>query len=267
MYLLYTDETNLDPAGSTFFIYGGVAISSEKAPSISNAIGVQRLAHGYKPEYKLKFNTRECPHIDPEKQRSIKQAIVQCAAEHGCILFLSLINHKIATSPEDARKNEINRVCYNFNCFLHRVNDYGLVLVDTFLDAGLTEHLREKFNIGVKGLPFSNILRLDRILGFHVASVGTSHFSSVIDIVIGGVRYAINTLSDPLKRATAETLMRQVSPLLLRETDGRVSELAVFYSPKQIKAKAYLEEYIKVDEFFSSVGIDTQRKPTDERIY
>lgn len=267
MYLLYTDETNVNPAGSTFFIYGGVAISSEKAPSISNAIDFQRQAHGYKPEDKLKFNTRECPHIDPEIQKSLKRAVMQCATEHGCVLLLSLINHKIATSPDDARKNEINRVCYHFNCFLHRVNDYGIVLVDTFPDASLTDHLREKFNIGVKGLPYSPVLRLDRILGFHIASVGTSHFSSVIDIVIGGVRYAINSLSDQLKLPTAETLMRQVSPLLFRENDGKVSELGIFYSPKQIKAQAYLEEYRKVDGFFSSVGIETQRKPTDERMY
>ena len=267
MYLLYTDETNINPASSTFFIYGGVAVSAAKAPFISCEIDSLRQAHGYKPEDKLKFNTRECPNKSPEIQKSIKQKVVKCATEHECKLFLSFINHKIATSPDDARKNEINRVCYNFNYFLHRVNDYGLVLVDTFPDAGLAEHLREKFNIGVKGLPFTPILRLDRILGFHVASVGTSHFSSVIDIVIGGVRYAINTLDDPLKRSTAETLMRQVTSLLLQEADGKVSELSVFYSPKQIKAKMYLEEYIKIDEFFSSVGIETQRKPTADRMY
>jgi len=98
-----------------------------------------------------------------------------------------------------------------------------------------------------------------------VASIGTSHFSSLIDVVIGGVRYAINTFHDPLKRPTAELLMRP--PILHRENDGRVSELGIFYSPKQIRTAAYLEEYKKVDEFFSSVGIETQRKPTDERIY
>jgi len=267
VYLLYTDETNVDRAHSAFFIYGGVAIASDKAPSISGAIDSYRRDHGYKPEDKLKFNTRECPHIDPQTQKSLKRRVVQCASEHGCVLFLSLINHKIATSPDDARRNEINRVCYHFNCFLHRVNDYGLVLVDTFPDAGLTDHLKEKFTVGVKGLPFSPVLRLDRILGFHVASVGTSHFSSLIDVVIGGVRHAINTLSDPVKRPTAELLMRQVSPLLLRENAGRVSELSIFYSPKQIRVAAYLEQYRTVDDFFSSVGIETQRKPTDERTY
>ena len=257
----------MDPAASAFFIYGGVAIPVDKAPAISRAIDAQRALKGYRPEYRLKFNTRECPNVDPETQKELKQAVIQCTVENQCILFLSLISHKIATSPSDARKNEINRICYHFNCFLQRIDDYGIVLVDTFPEAYLTEHLREKFSIGVTGLPFSSTYRLDRILGFHIASVGTSHYSSLIDIVIGGVRYAINSLPDPHKRHVAETLMKQVSPLLIRERSGKVSEISIFYSPKQIRSLDYLMEYRKVDEFFASSGINTERKPTDERQY
>lgn len=267
MYLLYTDETNIDPADSTLFIYGGIAIACDKAHDISTTIDIQKAANGYKPQDKLKFNTRECMHIDYNRQRTLKQKVIQCAVKHDAILFLSLLNHKIATSPEDARINEINRICYHFNCFLNRVNDYGIVLVDTFQGAGLTEHLREKFNIGVTGLPYTHTLRLDRILGFHVASIGTSHFSSVIDIVIGSVRYAINGFLDPKKNKTAQTLLQQVAPLFYRESNGTVSELSIFYSPKIIKTKSFLEEYQKVDTFLSSLGIETQQKPTDERTY
>lgn len=250
------------PAGSTFFIYGGIAFSSDTAPSVSKSIDSLRNVHGYKPEDKLKFTSYDTPHIAQNIHKAIKQAVAKSAADHGAVAFVSLINHKIATSPDDARKNEINRVCYHFNCFLHRVNDYGIVLVDNFQDDGLFPHLREKFGIGLKGLPYSPVLRLDRILGFHVASIGTSHFSSVIDIVIGGIRYAINSIPDPLKHPTAKLLIEQLSPLLLKESDGRTSELSVFYSPKHIRAPAYLAEYKAVDDFLASAGVNTQGKPS-----
>lgn len=46
---------------------------------------------------------------------------------------------------------------------MHRVNDYGLALVDTFTDPLLNHVLREKFSIGITGdLPFSKSLPLDR---------------------------------------------------------------------------------------------------------
>jgi hypothetical protein len=263
MYLLYTDETNMNPTGSTFFIYGGIAFSTENAYSISNNIDSLRAAHGYKHEDKLKFTSYNCPHISQDVQRSIKSCVMRCATEHGSILFLSLINHKIAKSTDEARLKEINRVCYHFNRFLQHENDYGIVLVDNFQDDGLFPLLREKFGVGVRGLPYSNVLRLDRILGFHVASIGTCNFSSVIDIVIGSVRYAINSIADPLKHNTARLLLNQVAPLCLREDDGKVSYLSVFYSPKKIHVPAYLDEYKMIDDFLASAGIETQGKPSD----
>jgi hypothetical protein len=263
MHLLYTDETNMDPARSTFLIYGGVAFSSDRASSVSSNIDSLRVVYGYKPEDKLKFTSYDCPHISRDVHRVIKQAVMKCSADHDGVIFLSMINHKVATSPDEARRNEINRVCYHFNCYLHRVNDYGVVLVDNFQDTELIPHLREKFGVGLRGLPYSPVLRLDRILGFHVASIGTSHFSSVVDIAIGGVRYAINSIEDPLKHKTGRELLSQVSPLCLRDAENKVSELSIFYSPNHIRVPAYLKDYKQVDEFLASAGINTQGKPSE----
>jgi hypothetical protein len=46
MYLLYTDETNLDPREGDFFVYGGIAVPAENAGALSNRIEALRIAAG-----------------------------------------------------------------------------------------------------------------------------------------------------------------------------------------------------------------------------
>lgn len=133
MYLLYSDETNLDPANSDFFVYGGVAFNSVHAEGLSRDIAALRAKHGYKRADVLKFNTKERPaHVNAETHRLIKQGVMELAAHHEVKLFASMILHSVATSPDEARRNEINRIAYHYDCFLNREKDVGLVLVDMF---------------------------------------------------------------------------------------------------------------------------------------
>lgn len=85
-----------------------------------------------------------------------KQRIMEATAAEGCVLLVSIILHLIATSPDAARRNGINRVAYHFNCLLNRRNSEGLVLIDRFSDSQIDGHLREKFTIGIRGLPYTN---------------------------------------------------------------------------------------------------------------
>ena len=189
---------------------------------------------------------------------------------HGCFLLTSLILHNVATSPDDARRKEINRVCYHFNCFLNRANTHGLVLVDRFEDKQIDAHLREKFSVGVTGLPYSPELRLERIVGFHYSAIGQSHFGSIVDIALGSLRFAINAFArdDAQRLPTARLLLGLLSPLFLRENDrGNVSELSIFFSPKVIKVDRYRAIYEGVKTFFAESGITTDQQITDVRTY
>ena len=68
MHLLYTDEVNVDPENSEFFVYAGVAIPGDNAAALSTAIENLRTHYGYQPSDLLKFNTRERPgYISPEQ--------------------------------------------------------------------------------------------------------------------------------------------------------------------------------------------------------
>jgi len=264
MHLFYTDETNVDPESTEFFVYAGVAIPSENAAALSADIHELRKRNGYEPRDLLKFNTRERPdHISPTEHTAAKRELMEAAARHGVKLIASFLLHKIAQDGdvERARRNEINRVCYHFDAYLHRVKDYGVVLVDTFNDVQLNNVLREKFSMGIGGsLPFSRTLPLDRILGYHQATIGTSHFTSVIDVVLGSLRYAVNSRKE--NRPVCKTLIGQLAPLCIYESfNNRVSSLSINFSPKNVRAPKYLAVYKELCAFFSENGIEPNEEP------
>lgn len=257
MYLLYCDETNIDPAQADFFVYGGISIPGRRALELSNAIEAIRTAAEIDSAFQVKFNPGP-DHLSHPEFTKLKQDIIEAAVEHQCRLFVSMILHNIATSPDDARRNEINRIVYHFNCYLHRPNSHGLVLIDRFTDRQIDAHLREKFSIGLTGdkLPFAQQLRLDRIVGYHYSAIGQSHFSSLIDIVIGSFRFAVNALKSGKGLPTARKLLRLLAPLFYRDPHSQeVHEISMFFSPKRIKVDKYRKQYESLKAFMAENGI------------
>lgn len=269
MYLLYCDETNLEEKDNKFFVYGGVAVQCDAAFALSQEIDAIRNNAKIARDFKLKFNPGP-DNLSHAQFIEVKQAILEATARKNCILFSSLILHNIATSPDDARRNEINRVCYHFDCYLNRPGTHGLVLIDRFNDKQIDAHLREKFSVGITDLPYTKEKRLERIIGFHYSAIGQSHFGSVVDIVLGSLRFAVNafTNNDAPKLATAKTILGLIAPLFFRENSrGTVSELSLFFSPKQIKAANYRKQYENLRGFFAENGIEAEQKITDVRTY
>jgi hypothetical protein len=159
-----------------------------------------------------------------------------------------------------------NRICFHFNSYMQRIDDCGLVLVDTFTDPALNNVLREKFSIGITGhLPFSEKLALDRILGYHQATIGTSHFTSVVDVVIGAVRYAVNARTK--NPGICKNLIGQLAPLCIPYGSGKenkASDLSINFSPKEIRVKKYLDEYMELCRFLRENGIDPGVEPAGQ---
>jgi hypothetical protein len=257
---------NVDPKHSEFFVYGGIAIPGDRAAELSDDIETLRKLYQYQPTDPLKFNTRERPkHLNTKAHAEIKRLLIKCVAKREVKLFASFILHKIAKQgPEEARRREINRICLHFNTFLQRVDGHGLILIDTFNDGQRDAILREKFSIGVKGLPHSPTLRLDRILGLHVASIGTSNFCSAIDIVLGSLRFAINSRTDANNYSTAMTLLKQIEPLCLRTNSGQVDKLSLFFSPKTIEIPPFRKTYLALQKMLTKAGMESEQEITDE---
>ena len=156
MRLLYCDETNMQEKSGDFFVYAGLVIDSARALGLSKKIEKIRRDAKIDRAFRLKFAPKP-DNLSQEEFNAVKQAMIEAAIEHGCKLLSSVILHDIAKDPDEARRKEINRVCYHFNELLNRYPDAGLVLIDRFTDAQIDGHLVEKFSVGLTGaLPFAD---------------------------------------------------------------------------------------------------------------
>lgn len=194
MHLLYADETSLEATRHEFFLYGGVAIPCDKALELHPAIETLRSECGIPEDFHIKFNPGP-QHLNHSAFIGLKKRLMELAANAGCTLLTTISHHKILTSVEEARRGEINRIAFHFNSLLNRLDDCVLVLIDRFTDKQSDAHVREKFLIGLTGMPYSKKMRLERILGFHYSAIGQSHFSSLIDALIGSMRFVIDAFS------------------------------------------------------------------------
>jgi hypothetical protein len=271
MYLLYCDETNLEPRPGDFLIYGGLMIEGVRALELSLAIDKLRSSMRVPRDYLLKFNPGP-PDFHNRQFIELKQSALQMAWAHGARLIVYVVLHDIATTPDEARRNGIDTVCYHFDCVMHRHGQSGLVLVDRFKDANnlIDGHLREKFTVGVTGMPYSKEIRLKNVVGFHYSAIGQSHFPSLVDIALGSLRFAVNahTRGNERDLPTARALMSQLSPLIWREAGvATASELGFAFRPKFVQVRSYRERYTKLKDFLDAGGIKVSQEITDQRHY
>lgn len=266
MYLLYCDETNLEERAGDFFVYAGISISGEKAQSLSSAIDDLRKKFKVPRDFALKFNPAPTG-VSHADFNALKQALIEAAIAHEVKLHTSIVLHDIARDPDAARRNAINTICFHFDCALIRYKVPGLVLIDRFNDKQIDRHLVEKFSIGVTGLPHTSEMRLSNVVGFHYAAIGQSNFSTLIDVILGSLRFSVNafTRNDADRLKTAALLIKLFSPLFFRETgQTKVPEIGFYMSPKAIKVDSYRAKYVALKEFFGSHGLDIQQTPSSQ---
>lgn len=272
MHLLYCDESNLEEREGDFLLYGGMMVDPARAGALSEAIEELRARHGVPRDYLLKFNPGP-PNFSHQQFIELKKGVLAAASEHGARLLIYAVLHDIARNADEARRNGISTVCYHFHCALKRLSGgIGLVLIDRFNDAGnlIDQHLRDKFTIGLTGMPYSGEMRLPTIVGFHYSAIGQSHFPSILDVTVGSLRFALNAFTRGQDKflPTARDLLGLISPLLWREAAAdSVSEIGFMLSPKVIKAAKYRKRYQDLKDFLSSGGIKIAQPITGERFY
>lgn len=266
MYLLYCDETNFQKLSGDFFVYGGIAVKGDKAKELADELAAIRHAFGVEPEFVLKFNPGpdEMAH---QEFINLKKAYMAAAVKHEVKLLVNLLLHDIATNSDEARRNGINTLCFHFDCLLGRDKSPGVVLIDRFNDKKLDQHLTEKVSIGLTGnFPFSGAMKINNIVGYHIASIGQSHFCSLVDVVLGSLRFSINAFTQNKKEheKSARLILQQLSPLFFREKGGisngeKVHPISLCFSPKDVRHPKYREMYIALREYFEVNGIGIEQ--------
>lgn len=256
MYVLYCDETNFEKKANDFFVYGGIVVAPDKALAVSNAVDELRKSLGVPLDYVLKFNPGP-QGFSNEQFIALKKGVMGISAAHGVKLLVNLLLHDIAKNSEEARLFCVNTLCYHFDCYLYRPDSHGLVLIDRFHDKKIDGQLNEKLAVGLTGpLPYTNTLKLKRIVGYHYTAIGQSHFCSVIDVVLGSLRFAVNafTQNNQQHAASAQAILQQLAPLFLVENDV-VSPISLWFSPKEVKVDKYKLKYLALIDHLKANGI------------
>jgi hypothetical protein len=257
MHFLYCDETNFTKTPSDFFVYGGVAIDAAVAGDLAAEIEIARVARGVPRDYVLKFNPGP-QDFSHQQFIDLKRSVIAAAVKFNCKLLINLLLHDIATSSEEARRFGINTLCYHFDCYLNRPNSAGLVLMDRFDDKQIDGQLKEKLSVGLTGhLPYSSEMKIQRIVGYHLTAIGQSHFCSLVDVLLGSLRFAINafTQANEPHLATAQSILQQLAPLFFREHGDAVHEISLCFSPKEVRKDVYRAKYQALRDFLAGNGI------------
>lgn len=259
MQFLYTDESNLNPSNG-FFVYAGLRITCDGAVALHTSLERLRQEYSLPSLEILKFNP--CPQcLDRPRFNELKQHVLTSAAEAGCQLLVYMIHHAVIAEGDvdQSRRFGINTLLYHFDCKLRLADEYGLAMVDRFSDPDIDSHMREKFAIGVRGLPSQAERRLSRMLGCHYSAIGQSHFPSVLDIAVGSLRFAVNahTANDDGRLPTARTLLRLLRPLLA-DAHGIAHDVDVALRPMEVRAPQLLRQYQRLRTFFGECGISLQ---------
>jgi hypothetical protein len=144
-----------------------------------------------------------------------------------------------------------------------------MVLIDRFSDNQIDLHLVEKFSVGVCDMPYSREMRLNKIVGFHYSAIGQSHLPSVVDIVLGSLRFAVNRHTRGLDHheTSARALLGLLSPLFYRRFDGKVEEISLIFSPKEIRLADYRRRYQALKDYLTASGIEADQEITEYRMY
>lgn len=247
MFLMFADEADREQdRGQKFFVYGAIFIDSARARDLHSAVAEVRVHAGYTAGDSLKFadNTRPAA-VDRDAHRAAKARVMELAIEHGVQFCAYAMLHEVARN-----KTHEELVQWGANTLLGKFNEYcsvtpdghGLVFFDRMPIAHEHRYLREKFTVGLT-FPNGRSRRLDRVVGLASTCDGTSHFSSVADIILGSFRYCVN---EPERDIAGRAMFPNIVRLMWkRSRDGRqyVRKVGLVLRPQEVLAPQHQAEY------------------------
>lgn len=261
MYWRHTDETNVTEKEGDFFIYGGIIVTPEVAATLHAAVEGIRHKYGYEDGDQFKFQTASRP-----KQVSIgdfaaaKAEANQALLEHGAIVVAYVVLHQLARNQTIDTITEwaLNALLYHFDVdFLGEKNDVGAVCIDRLDPKVAYAHMKDKF---ANGVTFQNgtKIKLRRIIHYSMSSDGASHLSSLTDIALGSLRYAVNFSGGQGKEDVARKVLQPVAAAMWHKVaaDGthNVGGYGFLQYPKTVMIPAYHERYDNLVKSLSELG-------------
>lgn len=260
MFVLMTDETNVQPSNNAkFFIYGGLFFPVEVLVKLDSKIQEIRDTYNYRPEDQLKFDTHSRPdHVSFEDATRAQNEVLDACIKLNCKFIGYMILHDILKNQtfETQFDYAINSVISSFHKFLTEANGNGICLVDRLPTKNPFGLLSDKFT---KGLEFPNrdSFRTEKIKLFGAICCNASHASSAMDIVLGAFRYCAN---NPINEEVTQVLINKVGKLIwAKDINGELNVLdyGLIQRPDDIEVKEYKQEY---DRFIDDMNELLEKK-------
>jgi hypothetical protein len=224
MYLAFLDEAD-HTKKKNFTTCGLTAIKAERASSLVKEVEAIRSQYNFSSKDLLKFSANSLPDgITLEDHKSIKKSVIELAQSHE-VIFMGYAYFNPASFKFDADRNRVygfNTLIGKFDKFLRLNKSVGTVTIDR-LDISRNsvlsytngfEYIKEKFQVGNKFA--GHFKEIENVISFSMSCEGTSHLSSVNDILTGSFRYLVNEENDSARRA----LQHQLEKLMWKNNAG-----------------------------------------------
>lgn len=248
MHCMVADEADAEQGrGQKFFIYGAIFVEQGKLKSLHEEVESARVKAKYARTDSLKFADKTRPaHVSREDHKTLKAEIVKIAAKHDVTFCAYATLHELAKNKEHGELITwgANTLLGRFNEFLkHKDNDVGVVMFDRIPIEHENRYLKEKFQIGLT-FPEKPSMVLERILSYSSTCDGASHFSAMVDILVGSFRYCVN---EPDRKLAGAAMFPDLVNLMWKGKDGLMDKGLVL-RPKKVEAEPHKKEY---DELLS----------------
>lgn len=239
MYLAFLDEAgHTSPKG--FTVCGLTAIKADKAATLSHSIDIyRRTILKIDDDVLLKSAAQHrVKGTSAQDHLEVKKKIISLGASQD-IVFMGYAYFNQAAYTFDPDRNRLfgfNVLISRFDKFLKQTKSHGSVTVDRLnlskkSDQGYKnsfEYLQEKFQKGNHHKNRNNWIPHERVLSFPTSCEGTSHFSSVNDILTGSLLYLINGDNPEARKA----LQEQLTSVMWKGKSGEFRDHGLSLLPK-----------------------------------
>lgn len=260
--MLFTDETNVTDKEGDFFIYGGLAMTPEAAAKLHAAVEQIRQKYGFRDGDQFKFQTKSRPaQVSIEDFAKAKAEANQAILEHGAIVVIYVVLHQLARNQTVETMTEwaLNSLLYHFDSnFLSEKNDVGTVCIDRLDPGQAYAYMKDKFANGVTFAPSGAKVKLRRVIHYSMSSDGASHLSSLTDIALGSVRYAVNFATGQGKEEVARNVLQPVAEAMWHKVkpngEHQVGGYGFIQYPQNIRVHGYRERYESLAKRLGELG-------------
>jgi hypothetical protein len=260
MYWLFTDETNLTKKDGDFFIYGGLVMTADQMQALNAEVVGIRQKYGHTDGDQFKFQTASRP-----KQVSIadfaaaKAEALASLEKHGALVIMYVVLHELARNQTVETMTEwaLNSLIAHFDMrFLSERGDVGAVCIDRLDPKFGYGYMKDKFANGVS-LPDGRTPKLNRVIHYSMSCDGASHISSLTDIALGSMRYAVNYATGQGKEEVARQIMVPLARAMWAKQEGntrRIGGYGFLKHPKEVKSPRFEAEYKDLIDKLGELG-------------